>query len=837
MPSLSVAIEANRAKQGAAEFAAATNQIKNSAAGVDNSVKKTDRALGGLGAQIGNVAVGMVGLAAVYKGLRLAISSTKEFAAFELGLANVSTQLTDQTMKYLPMYSRQIEEMSIKYGQATSVMSKGLYDVLSAGIDASKGITVLNVAAKAAIGGLSSTAVAADALTTILNSYRLTAKDSTRISDILFTTVKWGKITFEELASTIGQVAALAATSGLSLEEVGAALATMTRSGLSAEIAVTSLKGILTTFLSPTTDSIKAAGDLGIALNTTTLRSIGLTGAMQMLSKASAEQLSAIFPNVRALTGLATLAQDHTGHMRDLSSVTNSAGSSMEAFGKIADTTAQQMAKSKEVLASIKRDIGSALAPWFIEWARGLEILKGNWDENSKAMMRWWEITKLVRKSGLTSKEAEIQWTSDEALKGLKAYAEELDKVFAEIAKNSNQGTPATHWSALEEQEEAAKNAANAFPQLTEAQIKAGKSMSDLFAIIKAEKALLTLTDDERERSIELIKFEAEAKIASADNAEQLVAMYEGELKTLQNLKKQKEATATVESLFAELKAEKELIGVTNDERERAIKLIELEAAAKISNADNSDAVVQAYKDELDAMRQQRKEAEEMQKYYDAVEESMAGALQSPLTALLDNTRDIGDVLKDELTNLATDVLSLMYEDVITKPLMGAIKASVAPAMGDILKSITSMLRPIVSGVASGIGSIVSMGISAAFGSFGTTALPSTGGSPLTVNAANGATIKRCGKGDILSGPTIFPMSNGGLALGGEAGEEGLFPLGRDSQGRLGVRAAGSDAKSEPQSIKIINVMDQSAVQEYVNSADGERQIINIMQRNSHLMG
>jgi len=74
-------------------------------------------------------------------------------------------------------------------------------------------------------------------------------------------------------------------------------------------------------------------------------------------------------------------------------------------------------------------------------------------------------------------------------------------------------------------------------------------------------------------------------------------------------------------------------------------------------------------------------------------------------------------------------------------------------------------------------------------------------------------------------------MSNGGMGLAGENGVEAIMPLTRDKSGRLGVQAEGQQKVSTP--IKIINVMDQSQVQEYLNSADGERQIINIMRRNS----
>jgi lambda family phage tail tape measure protein len=49
--------------------------------------------------------------------------------------------------------------------------------------------------------------------------------------------------------------------------------------------------------------------------------------------------------------------------------------------------------------------------------------------------------------------------------------------------------------------------------------------------------------------------------------------------------------------------------------------------------------------------------------------------------------------------------------------------------------------------------------------------------------------------GGIVNSPTIFPMSNG-AGLMGEAGPEAIMPLGRDSQGRLGVRIANDRAAS-----------------------------------------
>ena len=45
--------------------------------------------------------------------------------------------------------------------------------------------------------------------------------------------------------------------------------------------------------------------------------------------------------------------------------------------------------------------------------------------------------------------------------------------------------------------------------------------------------------------------------------------------------------------------------------------------------------------------------------------------------------------------------------------------------------------------------------------------------------------------GGMLTHPTLFPMANGGLGIGGEAGIEAVMPLKRGSDGKLGVAAGG----------------------------------------------
>ncbi len=293
------------------------------------------------------------------------MGSVYAFSRFGEQMANVSTMLDDHTMRYMPRYSKAIKKMAVDFGEGTATLSKGLYDILSASIAPAKALDVLTVAAKAAKAGLTTTAVAADAITTILNAYSLSADKATNVSDILFATVKRGKLTFYELAQSVGKVAATAAVAGLSFEQVSAAIATMTRAGLNAFLATTALRSIMSGFLKPMESAKEEAKKLGIELNSTTLKTIGLTGVLEKLKDASPELLAKLIPNRRALAGFAAMIKNTTGQLFDLNLMMNSAGLTQKAYEKMTSTLKFKLDKLKQSFVILATTIGGTLAPAF----------------------------------------------------------------------------------------------------------------------------------------------------------------------------------------------------------------------------------------------------------------------------------------------------------------------------------------------------------------------------------------------------------------------------------------------------------------------------------------
>lgn len=280
---------------------------------------------------------------------------------FEKQMNMVSTMLDEDTMPMMDKFATGIRSMSVEFGEGTATLSKGLYDILSASIPASQAMKVLRTSVIAAKGGMTDTAVSADALTTILNAYNMTAVQAGKVSDVLFGIVKGGKTTMQEVGQSIGMVAGTAGAAGLSLEEMAASLATQALTQKTAR-AVTALNAILMVFQKKAApESIEMAREFGFELSTATLRTEGLTGVMKKLSKATASQRALIFKDAEALRGVNALLQKSEAHTKNLKLMQDSAGLSMEAFRRAAKGLFFQFGRLEQAAIRLAEAIGDVV--------------------------------------------------------------------------------------------------------------------------------------------------------------------------------------------------------------------------------------------------------------------------------------------------------------------------------------------------------------------------------------------------------------------------------------------------------------------------------------------
>lgn len=212
-------------------------QVKQLETGVKRATTKMKAAFAG----VGGTMAAMFGGAAVLLGLKKGFDA---FIALDKGMRNVNT-IARVTQKELGKIKDSVVALSGKLGTPTSELTGALYQTLSAGVAVADSMMFLEAATKSGIAGLTSTETAVDGLTTVMNAFHIEAERVTEVADIMFTTVRLGKTTFEELSASYNLVAALAATAGIQFWEISAAVASLTKQGVPTSIAMTQLRAVI----------------------------------------------------------------------------------------------------------------------------------------------------------------------------------------------------------------------------------------------------------------------------------------------------------------------------------------------------------------------------------------------------------------------------------------------------------------------------------------------------------------------------------------------------------------------------------------------------------------
>lgn len=273
-------------------------QMKDSA----NSTAHTFLAIAGI------VGVGIG--AAVYK-----------FAEFERQMRNVNSILQESESTYKQM-SQNVKEFAKELGAfSPEDLAKGLYQVASSGNFGAKGMMVLKESAESAVAGLADVETSVKAVSGILNAYGLQAEDAKRVSDALFQTVNLGIVTYQELAQNIGDVTALAASARIPINEVGAAIAAVTRAGYVPAEAMTRINQFIRAFEKPTKEMKEFFKIMGVTTGEELFSKYGMGGAAESLYKytgGSPTKLNMLVEDKRAAEGAITLLRNQVKDFKDL---------------------------------------------------------------------------------------------------------------------------------------------------------------------------------------------------------------------------------------------------------------------------------------------------------------------------------------------------------------------------------------------------------------------------------------------------------------------------------------------------------------------------------------
>ncbi len=331
-------------------------------------------------AGIGKAAGLALGGIALAEGLKKSVSAASQFqASMEL----VHTQ-AGATQGEVGKLTKSVRDLAPTLGIDVNSLARGLFRIESAGLRGSAALKAMTLAGKGAQIGQADFESVAKTLANILESKIVTGSNAAAKSmGLLNAIVGAGDMRMQDLSDAMGTgILPVAKSFGISLQDVGGAIAEMTASGVPAVDAATRLRMTLSLLEAPAGKAAKTLKAIGIS-NTQLaddMRQHGLLNALQDLkshleatglsASKQSQIITAAFGGGRTSAGIITLLGSIDDLRNRTARIGATAGHLGEAWKKTTETAAFQFARFRTSISEIGVTIGATLLPALTRAAR-----------------------------------------------------------------------------------------------------------------------------------------------------------------------------------------------------------------------------------------------------------------------------------------------------------------------------------------------------------------------------------------------------------------------------------------------------------------------------------
>lgn len=293
-------------------------------------------------------------------------------AGYQKELSNVKTLLTgtdEEIAARTASISSDVLNISDKTGVATSNLTDGMYQVVSAFGDVDDASSILETAAKSAVAGNATTTDSVNLLSAVTKGYGdISAEAVQKAADLSFATVRLGQTSFPELASSIGKVVPLASALGVQQEELYGTFATLTGvTGSTAEVA-TQYKAVLSGLMSPSKNMDAALSKLGYSTADAAIQSLGFQGTLEALMGTvggDTQAMAKLFSSVEAQTAILALCGEQSStYAEKTAEMYNATGAADEAFARQTDNLDYKIQKLTNRFQNFLTKAGLKLLPY-----------------------------------------------------------------------------------------------------------------------------------------------------------------------------------------------------------------------------------------------------------------------------------------------------------------------------------------------------------------------------------------------------------------------------------------------------------------------------------------
>lgn len=354
-----------------------------------------DKTGGAFGSASGNAAKfgKAVGLAAVAAGAAIGAfvaKGVKDAVELETAMSEVFTLLPGSSKKAMDAMTGDVLAFSSEMGIATTEAVPALYQALSAGVPKENVFAFMEDAGKLGIAGVTDLKTATGVLALAVNNFTGEGLSATQASDLLFTAVRVGTTTMDELSGAVANVGPGAAALGIEFKEVTGALAAMTSTSGNAQQSSTQLRAMLNE-LGKETSVVgrKFAEVSGQSFTQFTASGGTLQQALALLGEETAKTgrgAESLFGSVEAGMGVLALSGENAAKFTGaMAAMGDSAGATDVAFQTMEQSVSRQWEKLKVQVQNFGIEIGQKLLPVI---SAAIEQMVVWFDK----LVAWWDV-------------------------------------------------------------------------------------------------------------------------------------------------------------------------------------------------------------------------------------------------------------------------------------------------------------------------------------------------------------------------------------------------------------------------------------------------------------
>jgi TP901 family phage tail tape measure protein len=280
----------------------------------------------------GAAAIGAAAIAKLVTTFGDAVTNAREFG---VEISKINSTLPNG-IRLTKQQEQALIDLGDAYGRTGAQEAAAYFEIISNGVeDTAVASDILKASNEAALAGITSLDSAARLITTTFNAYSRQGATATEITDSLVVATQLSGVKFEDLASSLGRVPALAANSNISIGELSGTVAFLNKNSLTTEQAITGVRGILNAIIKPSEEATQIARRLGIEFSSTALESKGLVKFLAEVSKATGNNsttLSRLFGDINAINAVIAISKGGFDSFKDsVDRATNSSGAAAKA--------------------------------------------------------------------------------------------------------------------------------------------------------------------------------------------------------------------------------------------------------------------------------------------------------------------------------------------------------------------------------------------------------------------------------------------------------------------------------------------------------------------------